>query len=41
MEPQQKLEKILGDIFSERLIRNLAENGRIVSVEEGAQIISR
>ncbi len=41
MNKQHKLDKILGDIFSERLLKNLADNGRIVSLEEGMQIISR
>ena len=41
MEQLHKLEKVLGDIFSDRLIENLATNGRIVKVEEGTQVISR
>jgi len=41
MKQQQQLERILGDIFSDRLIENLATNGRIVQVEEGTQVISR
>jgi len=41
MEQQHKLEKILGNIFPDRLIENLATNGRLVKVEEGTQVISR
>ena len=41
MDKQHKLEKVFGDIFSEKLLENLANHGRIVSLEEGTQIISR
>ncbi len=41
MEKQHKLEKVFKNIFSERLIDELAQNGKIISAEEGTQIISR
>ncbi len=41
MEKQHKLEKVLGDIFSEKLLENLVEHGRIVQIEENTQVISR
>ncbi len=41
MDKQHKLEEILGDIFSDKLIENLATYGRIQKFEEGTQIISR
>lgn len=41
MDKQHKLEKVLGDILSEKLLENLATNGRIEHFEEGTQIISR
>ena len=41
MNKQHKLEKVLGDTLSEKLIENLATNGRIETFEEGTQIISR
>ncbi len=41
MEKQYKLEQIFQNIFSQKLIEELAKNGRIISAEEGTQIISR
>ncbi len=41
MEKQHKLEEKLGDIFSDKLIENLATFGRIQHFEEGTQVISR
>ncbi len=41
MNKQHKLEKVLGDIFSEKLLEDLAANGRIESFEAGTQLISR
>ena len=41
MDKQHKLEKVLGDILSEKLLENLANNGHIETFEEGTQIISR
>ena len=35
------MEKVLGDIFSEKLLENLTNHGKVVSLEEGTQIISR
>ena len=37
----KKLEKVLGDIFSEKLLENLAEHGRIIQVEANTQVIAR
>jgi len=41
MKQHEKLEKVLGDIFSDKLLDELALNGRIFKFEEGTQIISR
>lgn len=41
MENLKKLEKKLGDIFSEKLLEDLAEQGKIVQVEENTQVIER
>jgi len=41
MDKKQKLEQIFQNIFSQKLIEELAKNGRIISAEEGTQIISR
>ena len=41
MEKQNQLEKVFQNIFSQKLIEELAKNGRIISAEEGTQIISR
>jgi CRP/FNR family transcriptional regulator len=41
MEKRQKLEQVFGDIFSDKLIDNLAAFGHIQNFKEGAHIISR
>ncbi len=41
MTKREKLEEILGDIFSDKLLDDLAANGRIQKFEEGTHIISR
>ncbi len=41
MNKRAKLEKVLGDIFSDKLLDNLAKHGRIYKFEEGTHIISR
>ena len=41
MEKRKQIEKVFQNIFSDKLIDELATNGRIVEAEEGAHIISR
>ncbi len=41
MKNREKLEKVFQNIFSDKLIDELATNGRVVEAEEGAHIISR
>ncbi len=41
MDKKYKIEQVFQNIFSQNLIEELAKNGRIVSAEEGTQIISR
>jgi CRP/FNR family transcriptional regulator len=41
MEKQAIIEKVFQNIFSDNLIYELARNGKIISAEEGSQIINR
>ena len=41
MNKQHELEEILGDIFSDKLLENLATYGHIQRFEEGTHVISR